>query len=377
MTRRLAIVGGLFLALVIVLVLAPPDAGKQPPLTVYSAQPEGGRALRLWLEALGRDVVTLEDERYTISRDVGTMLLLSPTEPLTGAAQRALEGWVREGGTLVIADGSFTTSALLRRFDLSLRPIADVIRAVPAGPGRLDPSIDTVAVSPRFAVRQSEGPDRLEPLLLGVRDGEPSNVGRPVLAARISVGRGEVTVLTVPELLSNHGLRMEANARLALSLIEQNSDARGRARIAVDEYHHGYGRVQGRSTFTLLFEYAWGRAALLAGVIALLFLMWRGRRLGRAVPVFIDRGRSLGELVTSQAALYRAGGKRQFVAEHLARQWRHDFALAVGLPPDAPDAEIGARASVLGRDASRALRVLAHVRQARTDRQLVALSREA
>ena len=107
-----------------------------------------------------------------------------------------------------------------------------------------------------------------------------------------------------------------------------------------------------------------------------LFLLWHGRRFGRAVPQFVDRGRSLGELVTSQASLYRAGGKRAFAAEHLERHLRHDFALAVGLPADATDDEIAARARVVGRDPAPALRSLRETRAARSDRALLAAVRE-
>jgi hypothetical protein len=135
--------------------------------------------------------------------------------------------------------------------------------------------------------------------------------------------------------------------------------------------------VQQRGVFlSLLLEQAWGRALAVAAGIVLLFLLWRGRRFGRPVPVFVDRGRSLGELVTSQAGLYRAGGKRAFVAEHLARQLRHDLAQAVGLPATATDAEIAARATAIGRDPAPALRALAETTQARSDRELLQVTRE-
>jgi hypothetical protein len=115
---------------------------------------------------------------------------------------------------------------------------------------------------------------------------------------------------------------------------------------------------------------------MLAAGVLLLFLLLRGRRFGRAVPVFVDRGRSLGELVTSQAALYRVGGKRAFAAEHLSRQLRQDLAQEVGLPASASDQEIADRAQSLGRDPTRALRVLATTAHARSDRELLALARE-
>ena len=246
-----------------------------------------------------------------------------------------------------------------------------ITRAVPAETGLLDPAIEGVDVRTRLALSldEEDAPGAV-PLLLGVTDSGDQR--RPIVAARVPADRGELIVLTVPALLSNDGLRTEANARLALSLIGPDR----RARIAVDEVHHGFGVLQERSLMDLLLDQAWGRAIFLGGGVVLLFLVWRGRRFGRAVPVFVDRGRSLGELVTSQASLFRAGGKRTFVAEHLARQLRHDLAQTVGLPADATDSEIEHRARTLGRDPTRALSALARTRQARSDRELLAIARD-
>jgi hypothetical protein len=354
-----------------VLVLVPPSAGKQPDLTVHSSQPEGGKALRLWLETLGYRVTTLEEERYRVPPDAGTVLLIAPILPLSGPVQTELERFVRSGGRLIL-DASFPNGDLLRRFGVTTRAVVDVTRAIPATPGQLDPAISSLAVTPRLQLTTARADIPVVPLLFGEREavlgGSPPGTP-PSLALRLPVDRGEIVALTVPELLDNRHLHDDANARLALSLLGPPSAARG---IAFDELHHGFGRVRTGSIYSLLFEFAWGRAALWAGLVVLVFLLWRGRRLGRAVPVFVDRGRSLGELVTSQAALYRAGRKRQFVAEHLARQFRHTFAQAVGLPGDATDEEIAARARALGRDPSEALRILVGVRSAPSDRALLA-----
>ena len=185
-------------------------------------------------------------------------------------------------------------------------------------------------------------------------------------------GRGELLVLAAPDLLGNSALRSETNARLALSLVGANAGGG----VAFDEVHHGFGLARNHTLYDLLLEQAWGRTLVLAAGVVLLFLILRGRRFGRAVPIFVDRGRSLGELVTSQAALYRAGGKRAFVAEHLARQLRQEFAQEVGLPAGATDAEIDARARAVGRDAGPALRVLNRAQRTRSDRALLTLARD-
>lgn len=374
MRGRLAVLGGLFLALLLVLLAVPPANERQVPLTTYSAEPSGGKALRLWLETLGYPVATLEGDRYVLGREVGTVLLLAPSVPVGAAAIDELERWTRQGGRLVVgADSILLDGVLLHRFGLSLRPVRDVSQAVPAEPGLLDPAISALGVEAAYELVADERAAEVVPLLVG--RGSADDGHRPILAARVSIERGELLVLTVPSLLSNEGLHDEMNARLALSLIGPPGQP-GRGQVAVDELHHGFGRLERRSVYALLLEQSWGRALLLGGCLVLLFLVLRGRRLGRAVPVFVDRGRSLGELVTSQASLYRAGGKRAFAAEHLARQLQHDLARAVGLPADATDDQIAARAWAMGRDPTHALRVLIQTRQARSDRALLALTRE-
>ena len=90
------------------------------PLTVYSAEPGGGKALRLWLEALGHPVTTLEGGRYAIGRDVQVVLLLAPTAPIGNEAVGELERWTRQGGRLVVATDSILTcgaAAPIRRLD--------------------------------------------------------------------------------------------------------------------------------------------------------------------------------------------------------------------------------------------------------------------
>jgi len=370
----LVLLGGLFLVLMVGLVLVPPASEAQIPLTVYSAEPSGGKALRLWLEALGHPVTTIEGEKYEVPRATKTVLILAPTVGIERDEAAALEQWTRNGGRLVVADRGVRTGGLLRRFGVSVRPLGIVIgTATPTPGGRLDPQIVTLPVKPAVELRLDQAADAV-PLLVGEQaDTEPGQeAAQHVLAARVPAGRGELIVLATPDLLSNLSLRAEPNARLALSLVGVND----RGGVAFDEVHHGFGAVRARTLYDLLLDQAWGRTLFLAAGVVLLFLLVRGRRFGRAVPVFVDRGRFLGELVTSQAALYRAGGKRAFAADHLARQLRLEYTQDVGLPASATDDEIAARATALGRDAGPALQVLGRVQRARSDRDLLTLTRD-
>src|SRR5690348_494380 len=119
----LALLGGLFALLVVGLVLVPPASESQIPLTAYSAEPSGAKALRLWLEALGHPVTTIEGEHYEIPRTAGTVLLLEPSVPVGRNEAATLEQWVRDGGRLVVADRGIRTDGLLRRFGVSARTL--------------------------------------------------------------------------------------------------------------------------------------------------------------------------------------------------------------------------------------------------------------
>ena len=367
MTTRLALLAALFGGLLVTLVLLPPSTERLPPLSVYSAEPGGGRALRLWLDALGYDVATIENSPYRVPSGTATVLLLAPTRPVGPGALDELERWVREGGTLVVAADGLLGGVVLGRFGLGLRALpSTVATAVPvSGSGLLDPAVGEVTVN---AAEELVPAAEMTVWLAGGGDGER------VFGGVVPLGAGRVVALSAPAALSNRALHRADNARLALSVVGPGS----RGSVVFDELHHGFGVAEPRSLVTLLLDRAWGRAALYAGLLVLAYLALRGRRFGRPRPILVSRGRSLAEYVTSLASLYRAGGKRGWVAEHFRHRLRRDLAAGIGLPADAPDDQIVARARALGRDPSAALGVLRSLDRARapSEVELVALVRE-
>lgn len=344
--RRLAFLGLLLAGLLVVLLVLPAGPGQLPSLSVYSAAPNGAKALRLWLDELGYPVRTIEGRPYRVPRATDTVLVLAPVQPLERAEVDALERWVRDdGGRLILGVEGFGTDEALDRFGLGLRALpAAVTAARPLDGGRLDPLIGEISFDARQALDLRQSGARA---LVG--DGEH------VFVAERVVGTGRVVVLADPGLLSNRALRQEGNARLALSLV----GGPGAGSVVFDELHHGFGASGPRSLLSLLFERAWGQAALYAALLSFAYLVLCGRRFGAARPLVVTRGRSLSEYVTSLAGLYRAGGKRAFLAEHFRRRLRRELATALGAPGDASDEEITARARALGRDPAGALSAVA------------------
>jgi hypothetical protein len=186
-----------------------------------------------------------------------------------------------------------------------------------------------------------------------------------------------VTVLSTPYPLSNEGLAAADNAALALNLVAGLPPG---ARIAFDEYHHGFVRGGARSLWRLLLEHYWGWALIYAVLVGYLYLLLRGRRFGRPlVPVAAPR-RSVGEYVASLATLYRRAGQRGYVADRLADQLKRDLAAALGVSPRLPDDAFAEAVAAQRASAPRPLAaVLTRLRDGRhlSEGDLLATVREA
>ena len=142
------------------------------------------RALRLWLEALGHRVMTIEGGRYAVPPEVGTVLLLAPSEPLEPNTVSDLEQWVRGGGRLVVADES---PARLGPRGASASSVAivpeQITRAAPTAEGRLDPQIG--AVAPRRRSRSAPGGARSRAAPGGAAGTGDESQRRSIVAARV------------------------------------------------------------------------------------------------------------------------------------------------------------------------------------------------
>ena len=311
-------------------ILLPPAVQRQPELSSFSTEPNGGRALYLWMEALGGTVATVEGRPWKLPPTSSRLVVLAPDERFLRAELVDLERWVREGGTLILAEEG-AVGPFLRRFGLGLHAqIERLDRAYPTSGAGLDPAITAVQVDTHsWLDLRSAG---AQPLLVD---------GDRVFAARLAYGSGTLLALAAPRALSNLALRREDNARFAFSLLQPAAGVE----IGFDELHHGFGARSQKQPVSLLTDHAWGQAGLLAGALLLVWLLLSGRRFGRPIPTIVTRGRSLAEYVSSMAGLYRVGRKREFVAGHFRHQLRRDLARQLGLPGDASDEQLELRAA--------------------------------
>ena len=365
-SRTTLLIGALLLVLLVgTLLLVRPATQGLPALSVRSTEPTGGRALMLWLETLGYRVHEMDTEPYAVDADVAALFVLEPITPFERDAVDNVAAWVEGGGRLVLV-ASTGPRRLLDRFGLAARFAGDHQReAVAVQPLLLRPPVERARVD---AWDSLQGRDGLAPWLAA---------GDHVYLGSRPYGRGTVTVLTAPYPLSNEGLAAPDNAALALNLIAGLPPG---ARIAFDEYHHGFVRGSTRSLWRLLLDHYWGWALVYAVSLGYLYLWLRGRRFGRPLLPRVAPRRSVGEYVASLAALYRRAGQRAYVADRLADQLKRDLATALGVSPRLPDDEFAqVVAERRGAPPAPLAAVLARLRAGRNLREgdLLATAREA
>jgi hypothetical protein len=301
--------GALLLIVAVLSVLSATSGTNESPLSLDSASPGGGLALRLWLERTGYRLDRY-DSFLTPSRD-RTVVLLEPLRGADKGERAALLRWVRGGGRLVVATS--LEPSLLAPFGFN----------------------DVFALTARVRVT--------EPLLLrppaSRLSGTTSLVGRRVSAPGViaateygavlrhsRMGRGEIWAFTAPALLDNAHLGLAQNRRLAINLLGPPGA------IAVDQPGPA---ANGASTDWLTGS-AWGIAILFGLAVLVLYRWLGGWRLGPPVVPFAQGRRPAVEYVLSLASLLRRARQREAVLTIYQRELRAKLRRRFGT--DGPEA---------------------------------------
>lgn len=306
MSRRVAF-GALLVAAVLVgAYLTAARQTQGPPLDPTSTAPDGAKAVVELVDALA----TMEVLDSVPGADIDTALVLQ--DRFDRAAEGSLLGWVRAGGTLVVADvNSTSTPAVLGTFT---GPVdVDCVGDVPTG----------LADVARIDVGDG--------LRLEVPPGAGS-CGPPGAGAFVVVepeGEGRIVGVGGPDAFTNRHLAQADNAVLAATLLAPERGTRSaflRPSLLV-----GSGD---RSLVDLVDTPV--RAALGQLVVAfLLAALWRARRLGRPVaepqPVPIESS----ELTQAVARLLGRADRPGRAAAVLRDRARRDLSGRLGVPLDA------------------------------------------
>lgn len=153
-----------------------------------------------------------------------------------------------------------------------------------------------------------------------------------VLVAEAPYGSGKIVFLADPYVVTNVGISLADNAKLAINLVNITDGT-----IVFDEYHHGYGAGSNR-----LLEFFAGTPVIAlfiqAGLIVGLIFYSQGRRFGRAVPeAEVDRLSKL-EYIGAMSELQRRTHAFDLAIENIYADLRRRVARQIGLNDPSPSA---------------------------------------
>jgi len=281
---------------------------RQPgPPSTYNAASAGYKALFLWLREMGVAANRWESPFTELPREADVLLMMSPRLGPEPDELKALETWIRSGGTLVLV--SLPWNAFAEHFGFGMKggflnqKNQDDKETLSFQPGPYIRGRRTI-VSEKHPGIDSKKPQAIAHSRDGFGD----------LIVVLEEGKGRVIMVADPSLLSNLHLREGDHARLALDLLLTHL---GEGLLLIDEYHHGYGRVTSVAAYVFQSE----AFVPLLQVGFLILLLWgaAGRRFGPARPQPRETERSSMEYVQAMAQLFQRVKARRLAFESVLR----------------------------------------------------------
>ena len=281
---------------------------KQPgPPSTYNASSAGYKAFYLWLRELGVPAERWEVPLTELTQEADVVLMLSPRLGPGPHELKALETWVRGGGSLVLVSSPW--NAFAKHFGFELK------RGLPDQKKQQDPEIPSFQPGPYTRGQRT--------IMSKIHFGADSRRPEAIVHARdafgnlmvvVEEGRGRVIMIADPSLFTNLRLREGDHARLALDVLLSHL---GDGVLLIDEYHHGYGRVTSVAAYLYQSE---ALAPILQGLF-LFFGLWaaKGRRFGPPRPLKRETERASMEYVRAMAQLFQRVKARRLALEQVLR----------------------------------------------------------
>jgi hypothetical protein len=307
-----------------------------PPLVSLSNQPDGSRALRLSLQALGYQVTDRVEGDFAPSKATRIALLLEPFPGIEDGEWDALDEWVKQGGTLILAGDDFGAFLAAQHYHFGLNYLDQASEALSQqAPLLTSPPLQGTATVKPDAYFDTLGEDSV--VLMAVDS-------RPVLVT-VKNGEGRLILSASAYPFSNAGLKEAGNPSLVLNLIALG--AAPDSRIWFDEWHHGL-----RSSQEIVGPGNWlrytpsGRALLYIAVVIFVVLALQGQNFGRPLtpqrPVY---RRAPLEYITAIANLSRRAGHRRWVLLQYHNALKRHYTRRYRINPALQDSEFVAELS--------------------------------
>ena len=322
---------GILVLLVVVTIFAAAQKQTQqqyPKLSSISSAQDGALALKLWLKELHYGVDETVLEAFVPPKQASILFVLEPMFP-TDDEFKALDDWVKAGGTLIAVGDQYGMYSLADHYNFDFKYLpAQSTEAVIETPLFGSPPASALK---NLKLRVGLTSDRDDFVVLATQTGEPVLVS-------FEHGKGRVILGTAADAFTNAGLKQAGNAELALNILAL---ARTNGTVWFDEWHHGLrseDQVLGPSEF--LRRTPIGHALLFSVFIIFLVLFMQGRGFGRPVPLPQEiKRRGALEHITGIANLSRRASHRSAVMMHYHQQIKRKLGQRYRLDPNLDDTE--------------------------------------
>lgn len=302
------------------------EQSSAPTLASDSSQPNGARALWLWLEALGYAASSETAASFALPGQTSVALILEPTLTITAEEWKILDDWIDEGGTLVVAGDQLGSVFAMQHFEFQIAYLLTTVPTLTAqSPLWLSPPVTApVSVNTR-AYFETQRLDYVSHLAVG---------NQPVVVS-FSQGQGRVILSAAPFPFTNAGLKVAGNPEFVLNVV---APARHGGLVWFDEWHHGQRATAAIGPEAWLRSSPTGHALLYVVGVLYLALIARGRLFGRPVPLpnHISRRAPL-EHITAIANLRRQAGYRSAELRYYYDALKRQLGRRYRLSPDLPD----------------------------------------
>jgi len=326
LSRRKIISGIVFIVAIIIIItlsIASGGDGRSPvsSTTSYSTGKVGFKVFYLLLDKMKYRIKRFTRPLGELGNKSGytsSLLILSPYSFLIKKGDSGkLIDWAGNGNRILIA--SKDSNDLLRALDVQVSTNGSSILDNPEGPLCNNVSrLEGLGIA-RLKIKK----DYYDTLL-------KDKYG--VICARIKYDRGEINIISAPDIFNNSNIKKADNVIFITNLINYMKIER----ILVDESLHGIVKGGQKLIVPVLMWYILAQLI----IVILCFYLAMMKRFGKPRKIPADMLRTSTEYIYSFAELFRKAGTQSFVLENSIRGFKRKIAPIIHRSPEAPDEKI-------------------------------------